>query len=50
MLTNTTAEASPYSLDPKNLTLIDYDFEKYGSSDERKRLIDKWVSEVKLAK
>ncbi len=50
VLTNTTAEASPYSLDPKNLTLIDYDFEKYGSSDERKRLIDKWVSEVKLAK
>ncbi|OOH92103.1 hypothetical protein BMT54_00845 [Pasteurellaceae bacterium 15-036681] len=50
VLTNTTAESSPYSLDPKKLTLIDYDFEKYGSSEERKRLIDKWVNEVKLAK
>lgn len=50
VLTNTTAEASPYALDPKNLNLINYDFEKYGSSEERKRLIDKWVNEVKLAK
>lgn len=49
VLTNTTAQASPYSLDPKNLKLIDYDFEKYGSSEERKRLIDKWISEVKMA-
>ncbi|WP_373766154.1 ABC transporter substrate-binding protein [Glaesserella sp.] len=49
VLTNTTAEPSPYSLDPKTLKLIDYNFEKYGSTDERKRLIDKWVSEVKLA-
>ncbi|QGM80612.1 ABC transporter substrate-binding protein [Otariodibacter oris] len=49
VLTNTTAESSPYSLDPNKLTLIDYDFEKYGSSDERKRLIEKWVNEVKLA-
>ncbi|WP_373818913.1 ABC transporter substrate-binding protein [Glaesserella sp.] len=49
VLTNTTAESSPYSLDPKTLKLIDYNFEKYGSTDERKRLIDKWVSEVKLA-
>ncbi|KAE9539297.1 ABC transporter substrate-binding protein [Ursidibacter maritimus] len=50
VLTNTTAEASPYSLNPKELKLIDYDFEKYGSSDERKRLIEKWVNQVKLAK
>ncbi|HGO5856359.1 TPA: ABC transporter substrate-binding protein [Mannheimia haemolytica] len=50
VLTNTTAESSPYALDPKNLNLINYDFEKYGSSEERKRLIDKWVNEVKLAK
>lgn len=49
VLTNTTAEPSPYSLDPKTLKLINYDFEKYGSSEERKRLIDKWVNEVKLA-
>lgn len=50
VLTNTTAERSPYSLDPEKLNLINYDFEKYGSNDERKRLIDKWVNEVKLAK
>lgn len=50
VLTNTTAESSPYALNPKDLNLINYDFEKYGSSEERKRLIDKWVNEVKLAK
>lgn len=49
-LTNVTAEQSPHALDPKTLKLVDYDFEKYGSSDERKRLIEKWVNEVKLAK
>ena len=30
--------------------LINYDFDKYGSSDLRKRLITKWVDDVKLAK
>ncbi|OOF68248.1 ABC transporter substrate-binding protein [Rodentibacter caecimuris] len=50
ILTNTTAEQSPTSFDPLKLNLINYDFEKYGSSDERKRLITKWVEEVKLAK
>ncbi|MGX2947650.1 ABC transporter substrate-binding protein [Frederiksenia canicola] len=49
VLTNTTAQPSPYSQDPTKLNLVNYDFEKYGSSDERKRLIEKWVSEVKLA-
>ncbi|MCK3656362.1 hypothetical protein A4G19_11630 [Pasteurellaceae bacterium Macca] len=49
VLTNTTAESSPFSLDPKKLNLINYNFEKFGSSDERKRLIEKWVNEVKLA-
>ncbi|KMK51957.1 hypothetical protein RO21_03205 [[Actinobacillus] muris] len=49
VLTNTTAEPSPYSLNPQDLTLIHYDFEKYGSTEERKRLIEKWVNEVKLA-
>ena len=27
--------------------LIDYDFAKYGSSAERKRLLSKWDKEVK---
>lgn len=49
ILTNTTAEQSPMAADPKTLNLINYDFEKYGSGDERKRLITKWVEEVKLA-
>ena len=50
ILTNSEAEMSPYSLDFKSINLIDYDFDKYGASDLRKRLIDKWVNEVKLAK
>ncbi len=50
ILTNTQAKQSPYSLDFKSINLIDYDFDKYGSGEERKRLITKWVDEVKLAK
>ena len=35
----------------ESIKLIDYDFKKYGSSTERKRLLAKWVAEVKnLAK
>ena len=49
-LTNTKAKQSPTAFDPTKLKLINYDFEKYGSADERKRLIEKWVQEVKLAK
>lgn len=48
-LTNITAEQSPMAFDPTKLNLINYDFEKYGASDERKRLINKWVNEIKLA-
>ncbi|GAK87511.1 ferric iron ABC transporter iron-binding protein [Vibrio ponticus] len=48
ILTNTTAEQSPNALDPNTLELIDYDMETYGSSDERKRLINKWVNVVKM--
>ena len=48
ILTNTTAEQSPNALDPKTIELIDYDMETYGSSDERKRLINKWVNIVKM--
>lgn len=49
-LTNTTAEQSPSAFDPTKLNLIDYDFEKFGAADERKRLISKWIDEIKLAK
>ena len=43
---NKTAEASPLSPDLSTIKLIDYDFKKYGSSDERKRLLQKWDTEV----
>ncbi|WP_044470338.1 ABC transporter substrate-binding protein [Mannheimia massilioguelmaensis] len=49
-LLNTTAEQSPTAFDPLKLKLINYDFEKYGATEERKRLIEKWVQDVKLAK
>jgi iron(III) transport system substrate-binding protein len=32
--------------DLAKLKLINYDFKKYGSSDERKRLLKKWDEEV----
>ena len=47
--TNVNAVASPNSVDPKTLTkLLDYDFERFGSAAEGKRLTDKWLQEVKL--
>ena len=50
ILTNTTAESSPLSLKLDDLKLINYDMDKYGASDTRKALIDKWVNEVKMGK
>ena len=50
ILTNTTSEQSPLAFDPTKLNLINYDFEKYGATEERKRLIEKWVQDIKLAK
>lgn len=48
ILTNTTAESSPLSLKLDDLKLINYDMDKYGATDMRKALINKWVSEVKM--
>jgi iron(III) transport system substrate-binding protein len=41
--------AQPPEASPKlsEIKLIDYDFAKYGSSAERKRLLSKWDAEVK---
>ena len=39
----TTSDKAP---DLSTIKLIDYDFKKYGSSDERKRLLAKWDAEV----
>lgn len=50
ILTNTTAESSPLSMKLNDLKLINYDMDKYGASDTRKALIDKWVNDVKMGK
>jgi iron(III) transport system substrate-binding protein len=44
---NKGAETSPKAPKLGDIKLIDYDFKKYGSSDERKRLLKKWDDEVK---
>ncbi|MFZ7255712.1 ABC transporter substrate-binding protein [Avibacterium avium] len=46
--TNIHAKASPNSTDPKTLKLIDFDFERFGSDEEGKRLIKRWIEEIKL--
>ncbi len=43
---NVNAPTSDKSPDLSSIKLIDYDFAKYGSSDERKRLLQKWDEEV----
>jgi iron(III) transport system substrate-binding protein len=37
---------SPLSPKPAEIKLIDYNFAKYGSSAERKRLLERWEREV----
>ncbi len=48
ILTNTTAESSPYSLKMDQLKLINYDMDKYGATGMRKHLITQWVNDVKM--
>lgn len=43
---NKNAEVSELTPDLSTIKLIDYDFKKYGSSDERKRLLQKWDEDV----
>ncbi len=43
---NVNSPTSPDAPDLKTIKLIDYDFKKYGSSAERKRLLKKWDDEV----
>jgi len=45
---NKGAMTSDKAPDMSTITLIDYDFVKYGSSDERKRLLQKWDEEVSV--
>jgi iron(III) transport system substrate-binding protein len=44
---NASVEPPPQAPKVDQIKLIDYDFAKYGSSDERKRLLTKWDNEVK---
>ena len=46
---NTATPVPPEAPDPTKLKLIQYDFAKYGSSTERKRLLSRWTEEVKNA-
>lgn len=43
---NKGAKQSPLAPDLSTIKLIAYDFKKYGSSEERKRLLKKWDDEV----
>lgn len=47
---NAEAEVSPLSPKLNELKLIDFDFKRFGSKDEGKRIVDKWVREVKMTK
>jgi iron(III) transport system substrate-binding protein len=44
---NKMSEVSPLAPKLSSIKLIDYDFTKYGSSAERRRLLKKWDDEVK---
>ena len=44
---NASVEPPPEALKVSEIKLINYDFGKYGSSAERKRLLSKWDAEVK---
>ncbi len=46
VMSNKAAKSSPSAPDLSSIKLIDYDFSKYGSSDERKRLLKKWDDDV----
>ncbi|HEX7646209.1 MAG TPA: ABC transporter substrate-binding protein [Noviherbaspirillum sp.] len=43
---NKDAKVDPHVPDVKKIKLIKYDFAKYGSTAERKRLLDRWEKEV----
>lgn len=46
VMSNKAAAKSEHAPDLASMKLIDYDFKKYGSSEERKRLLEKWDREV----
>lgn len=48
--TNVNAEVAPQSPKADGLEFVEIDYQRFGSSEEGKRLVDKWLAEVKLAK
>jgi iron(III) transport system substrate-binding protein len=47
---NTATPVPPEAPDMSKIKLINYDFAKYGSSAERKRLLTRWTQDVKNAR
>lgn len=47
--TNVNAEVAAQSIKADALEFVEIDYNKAGSSDEGKRLVDKWLAEIKLA-
>lgn len=47
--TNINAEIAPQSTKANGLEFVEIDYKKAGSSQEGKRLVDKWLAEIKLA-
>ncbi|EDP65014.1 iron ABC transporter iron-binding protein, putative [alpha proteobacterium BAL199] len=47
VMSNKAAKPAKESPNLETIKLIDYDFVKYGSSDERRRLLEKWDTDVK---
>ena len=50
MPSNTATPVPPEAPDMTKIKLINYDFAKYGSSAERRRLLTRWTQEVKNAR
>ncbi len=46
---NKQARTAPEAPDFSRIKFIKYDFDKYGSSETRKRLLARWTNEVKSA-
>lgn len=48
--TNVNADVASQSIKPDALEFVNIDYQKVGSSEEGKRLVNKWLTEIKLAK
>lgn len=48
--TNVNAEVSDKSVKLSGVKLVELDYDRFGSSEEGKRLVDKWLAEIKLSK